>query len=250
MKQRLSLSILGVLVFACMMAVSQNSPKAPAQPKALPYTLAENDTIPKREKKMKDLDEALKEIESAMAELEVEMKKPLPPIPPIEMQKVKAEIEKALKDIDPDKIKKEVEMAMKEIDGEKIKMQIEAALSKVDMEKVRKEIEKVRDIELSKIEEELRKVRPLIEESLKDAKINVEKAKAEIEEYKAFENGLENDGLINKKGAYSIEHKDGVLTIDGKKQPEAVYNKYRSFLDKHKNFTWKKDSEGLQINNR
>ncbi|HZH00336.1 MAG TPA: hypothetical protein VEY32_04600, partial [Flavisolibacter sp.] len=129
-------------------------------------------------------------------------------------------------------------------------MQIEAAISKVDMEKVKKEIEKVREVELPKIEEELKKVRPQIEQSLEEAKKSVEKAKAEIEEYKSFENGLEGDGLINKKGTYTIEHKDGVLTINGQKQPEAVYNKYRSFLEKHKNFTWKKDGDGLNINNR
>ena len=116
------------------------------------------------------------------------------------------------------------------------------------MEKVRKEIERIKEIELPKIEAEMKKMRPEIEKSLRAAQVNIEKAKAEIQEYKDFESSLEKDGLINKK-QYTIEHKNGILTINGQKQPESVYNKYRSFLSKHKELTLKKNEEGLDINN-
>ncbi len=72
-------------------------------------------------------------------------------------------------------------------------------------------------------------------------------AKTELKEYKTFENGLQNDGLINKKEAYTIEHKDGQLIINGKIQPESVYNKYRTFLEKHKKFKLEKDENDFDL---
>ena len=88
-----------------------------------------------------------------------------------------------------------------------------------------------------------------ISSGVKDVREVIEKAKQDIKEYKAFEEALEKDGLINKKENYSIEHKDGQLIINGKVQPQAVYNKYRSFLENHKQFKWKKDEDGLDLNN-
>jgi hypothetical protein len=245
MKRNASIGIVAALVLAGFITIAQTrSAESRSQQKT-----QVQDTIPQhREGKVKDFDEAMQELEKAMQHLNAELKKPLPPIPPIDAEKMRAEINKALKDIDPEKMKAEMEKAMKEVDAEKIRAEVQASLAKVDMEKTRKELERMRDIELPKIEEEMKKMRPQIEKSLKEAKESIEKAKVEIQEYKEFESSLEKDGLINKK-QYTIEHKNGVLTIDGKKQPEAVYNKYRSFLEKHKNFTLKKDADGLDIRN-
>ena len=44
-----------------------------------------------------------------------------------------------------------------------------------------------------------------------------------------------------------MKHIDGVLEINGKKAADSVYNKYRSFLEKHKKFTIKKDSDDFDI---
>ena len=85
--------------------------------------------------------------------------------------------------------------------------------------------------------------------ALEKAKVQIEKAKQDIKEYKAFEETLEKDGLINKKENYSIEHKDGQLIINGKVQPQAVYNKYHGFLEKHKHFKWNKNENGLNLDN-
>ena len=84
---------------------------------------------------------------------------------------------------------------------------------------------------------------------MEKAKVDIEKAKVEMREYKSFVDGLEKDGLINKRDGYSIEHKNGELIINGKKQPADVYNKYRSFLEKHKKFNIKKTDDNFNINN-
>jgi hypothetical protein len=244
MKRNASIGIVAVLVLAGFITIAQNRSSSSHQQQTI-----NKDTIPhRRDGKVKDFDEAMKEMDRAMQELNVELKKPIPPVPPIEVEKMKAELDRALKEIDPEKMKAEIDKAMKQIDAEKMRANIEASMAKVDMEKMRKDIERIKEIELPKIEEQMKKLQPEIEKSLKEAKVNIEKAKAEIQEYKDFESSLEKDGLINKK-QYTIEHKNGVLTINGQKQTEAVYNKYRSFLSKHKELTLKKNEEGLEINN-
>jgi hypothetical protein len=236
-----------------------------------------NDTVPKtkpgdREKKIRDLDDVLDELNN------VDMK--------VNMEKVRKEIEEAMKKIDGDKIKMEIEKAMKEVDMDKIRKEVEASLSKVDFEKIKKEIaeamkeidfaqiqkevqeslskvdwekakaemDKVKDIDMKQVEKEMEKVKeemkdlgPTIQKEMEKAKVEIEKAKVEIKEYKEFVNGLENDGLINKKEGYSLKHKDGELFINGKKASEQTYNKYRPFLEKHKKFNIKKDDDDFDI---
>ncbi len=78
-------------------------------------------------------------------------------------------------------------------------------------------------------------------------KIEIEKAKEELKEYKTFLDGLEKDGLINKKEDYTIKHKNGELIINGKTQPAGVYSKYRSFLEKHKRLSIEKSHDDFNI---
>jgi len=245
MKRNASFGIVAVLLMVGFFTIAQTrSSSSRTQQKAIIQ-----DTVPQqREGRVKDFDEAMQELDRAMQQLNTELRKPIPPIPPIEVEKMRTELDKALKDIDPEKMKAEIEMAIKEIDAEKIRAEVHAALAKVDMEKTRKELERVRDVELKKLEEEMKKEGAEIERSLRKAKENIEKAKEEIRELKDFETSLEKDGLINKK-QYTLEYKNGVLTINGQKQPEAVYNKYRSFLEKHKNLFLRKNADGLDIRN-
>ena len=238
-----------------------------------------SDTVPiKSEKKIKNIDEAIKELEKAQVELERTIKNI--PVPSIDVQKMQLEIQKSMKEIDteklkiqidlalkeinPEKIKAQVDAAMKEIDAEKIKasvaegikeidaqkikMQVQEAMAQIDMEKINAEIAEFKKTELPKIEVELKNLKPQIEAELKKAKTEVEKAKKEMQDYKAFEDGLANDDLINKKEGYTIEHKDGKLIINGKTQPQAVYNKYRSFLDNHKKFKLEKNENDFDLN--
>jgi hypothetical protein len=67
--------------------------------------------------------------------------------------------------------------------------------------------------------------------------------------YKDFVDGLEKDGLLNKKEDYTIKHKNGELTVNGKKVSAEIYNKYRSFLDKHKELTIEKSKDNFNIDN-
>jgi hypothetical protein len=95
----------------------------------------------------------------------------------------------------------------------------------------------------------MKKLGPQIEKEMEKAKVEIEKAKIEIKEYKSFVDGLEKDGLINKKEGYTIKHKNGELTINGKKQSPEVYSKYRNFLEKHKSFNITKSDDDFNIDN-
>jgi hypothetical protein len=80
-----------------------------------------------------------------------------------------------------------------------------------------------------------------------EAKQSMEKAKTELTGYKSFIDGLEKDGLINKKDSYTIEYKNGELTVNGKKQPAELVRKYNDFLKDRKDFTIKKDNSNFNI---
>ncbi len=198
---------------------------------------SENDTIPG--KKIRDLDDALREIDKATIELNKtdwnKIEKELnDALKKLDVAKMKLDIEKDLREIDMTKLKAEMEKAMKEIDVNKIKADVDAALAKIDMDKIKLEMEKVKEIDFEKIQLELKSIKPTIEKTMAEAKVSIEKAKKEIAEYKSFVDDLEKDGLISKKGEYTIEHKNGELIINNKKQPAEDYNKYRIFLEKNK----------------
>ena len=119
----------------------------------------------------------------------------------------------------------------------------ENSLLKTENAKMKKEMEKVKNVDMKELEAgmkklsaEMKELGPKIEEEMKKAKLEIEKAKAEIREYKVFVDGLDSDGLINKKDGYTLKHKDGVLLINGKKASDGTYNKYREFLEKHPKF--------------
>lgn len=226
-----------------------------------------NDTFPKNkvEKKIRDLDDVLDELDKAEMKLNMEKVKTEweEALKKIDMDKVKMDIDKAMKEVDMEKVKAEIENAVKEIDAAKIERDVKESLAKVDWEKMKEQMEKMKDqveeiknIDMSKVktdmqrvEKEMKEMAPRIEKEMEKAKIDIEKAKEEMKEYRSFVDGLEKDGLINKKEGYSIQHKNGELIINGKKQPADVYNKYRSFLEKHKKFTMKKTDDDFNIDN-
>ncbi len=247
------------------------------QPSPGHYQQTGYDTVPKkqkdtREKKVRDLDdvieelnevdlkvdaekirkeiaESMKEFDAAKIKLEIEkaMKE-------VDMEKIQREVEASIAKVDFDKIKKEMAEAMKELDAAKIQQEIQASMAKVDWEKMKNEMQKVKEIDMSrlneemkKMQEELAKIGPEVEKSLEKAKVEIEKARAEMKEYKEFVDGLEKDGLIDKKSNYKIKHRDGVLEVNGKKVADQTYNKYRSFLEKHKSFTIDKDEDDFDI---
>lgn len=223
------------------------------------YEQTVNDTTPRKlkEKKIRDLDEILEEMNEADLKINLnEMKKEIAEaLKEINTEKIKSDVEKAIKEIDLDKIKAEVEASLAKADLDQIKKQIQDALTQLDVEKIEKEIkesiakvdwEKLKT-EMEKVEKEMKDLGPKLEKEMEKAKESLQKAKAEIQEFKSFVDGLEKEGLINKKEGYTLKHKEGVLLINGKKASDQIYNKYRSFLEKHTKFNIEKSDDDFDI---
>ncbi len=124
-----------------------------------------------------------------------------------------------------------------------IQNEVQSALAKVDMEKMKTELAKIKEIDFSNMQKELEnvklelaKIKPEIEEAMQTAK-------EAIKEYTTFIDGLEADGLIDKE-KFTIKHEDGTLWINGVKASEQVYDKYKTFLEKNKKFTYTSDGSG------
>ena len=216
------------------------------------------DTIPqKREKKVRDLDEAIAELDNIDIKMHMDkaMKEVAEAMKQIDAEKMRLDIEKSMKDVEFDKIKMDIEKAMKEVDFSKIEKEVKESLAKVDWEKMKADLEEVKkinlkevDAEMAKARKELEKIGPQIEKEMQNAKVEIEKAKVEMKEYKSFVDGLAGDGPIDKKEGYSIQHKDGKLIINDKEAAAKTYDKYRSFLKKHSKFTIEKNKDDFNIN--
>lgn len=232
------------------------------------------DTVPKTDKKIRDLDDVIdelnaidlqehmlkaqKEIAEAMKKIDgdkmrLEIEKAMREV---DLSKLRKDIEESLSKVDMEKVKKELTEAMKDFDAAKVQRDLENSIAKVNWDKIKAELEKVEKIDMSQVRDEMKKVEeklkdlgPQLEKEMDKARIEIEKAKVEIKEYKDFIDGLEKDGLLNKKESYTIKHKDGELTVNGKKASAEIYNKYRAFLEKHKAFTIEKSEDNFNIDN-
>ena len=234
------------------------------------------DTLPDRNKKIRDIDDAMDELEKSSAEVEQSIKdidfgkiekeiREATKNIHLDAAKMKADIDKALKEIDTEKIQRdiqaslskidaakiqaEVEKAVKAVDFEKIQVDVQASIAKIDWDKINQQLEVVKSMDFEKIEADIKKIKPDIEKSMKDARQSIEKAKVELKAYKNFIEELDRDGLINKKETYKIEYRNGELIVNGKKQPAEVANKYKNFLNGRKDFTIKKEDDGFNIEN-
>lgn len=210
------------------------------------------------EKAMKDVDfeKIQREFKESMSKVDFDKIKSemAEAMKSFDMEKLELELKESMAKVDFDKFKEEMAEAMKGIDLSKLELEFKESMNKIDMDKLKQELEKVKNIDMKEIEEELRKVKeemnelgPRLEKDLEKAKTEIEKAKVELKEYKTFVDGLDKDGLINKKETYTLKHEDGELYINGKKASQEVYNKYRVFLEKHKKFSIKKDDDDFDI---
>ena len=218
------------------------------------------DTVPKNkaDKRVRDLDDVLDELDRAEVKVDIgkvneQLKEAMKQI---DMAKIQMDVDKAMKEVDMEKIRAEVERVTHDIDAAKIEKELKESLASVDWENMNKQMEEMKKIDMGKLDADMKKMEiemkglgPKIEKEMENAKASIEKAKAEMKEYKSFVDGLEKDGLINKKEGYSIQHKNGELIINGKKQPADIYNKYRTFLKKHEKFTIKKSDDDFNIYN-
>lgn len=187
----------------------------------------------------------------------------------IDMEKIRLQAEEAIRKVDMEKIGREIEETIQKIDFKKIEQDVETAmneLSKIDKEKVsndirkagkelqevlekkewRKEKEEIRKIDFNQVREEMEKAKLEIsraadqvklekfnmQETMDKARLEIDKAKEELKGYQEMIYGLEQDGLLNTKEDYSIEYKQGELSINGKLQSPEVTNKYKKYFKK------------------
>jgi hypothetical protein len=215
------------------------------------------DTIPKKEKKIRDLDDVIDELNAANFKMDMEkiQKELTESMKKIDMKKMQLDMEKVMREVDFQKIQKEMEQSMAKIDFSKMEQEMATAMKEFDAAKIQREVQesiekidmKKMQLDMEKMQTELSKIGPEIEKSMEKAKVEMEKAKAEMKEYNEFVDGLEKDGLLNRKEGYTIKHKDGELFINDKKATDATYKKYKTFLDKHKKFTIEKSDDDFNI---
>lgn len=156
------------------------------------------------------------------------------------ISKAMVEVDKELKNVDWNAISKELGKSLEEI-----KKGIDEVTRELADEKVNKEI----SIEIKRALEHSR-------EAMKDAKHHLEEQKKNMEkraagssthayayvysddgdgdggtDYEAMLEHMEKDGLIDRKGDYTVQKDKNGLFINEKKQAEDVYEKYREYLN-------------------
>lgn len=138
------------------------------------------DTIPAKKKNanMRDLDREIRALEEGQSKLEALRGK--------DWDKVRADVEDALKKIETGHLQIQIEEAMRQVDFEKIQRQVEEAMKKVDLTKMQQDIQRALE-ETNKLDQQemalaMEKAQKEVKESL--SKINWEKIKKEVEETK------------------------------------------------------------------
>lgn len=162
-------------------------------------TLTQLDTVPAKPKKTIDIDEALNETTIILPDLQA--------------------------------LQKDINKSLQSIDFGKLKADVNASIASIDWDKMKKELDKIKEIDLPKIQMDLQNLQPQLDK----AKESLEKATKDLQAFQTFIDDLAKDGLIDKSKPYTIETRNGQLLINNKVQPEAVTNKYRTFLEAHKN---------------
>ncbi|HVZ55017.1 MAG TPA: hypothetical protein VG870_00035 [Chitinophagaceae bacterium] len=231
----------------CITLLSWNGQDTASPHQAATAISTPSDTVPAGDRtdhvrKIRDLDQALEDLDKAKIDIDLDQVKQ-------EMSRIRPELEKQL-----DQAKREMDRAIREMDVDKIKAQVEASVKQINWDQMKADLDKARQVDLAKIQVDMEKVnkqlddmKPQIEKQLREARVQVEMAKQELKEYKGFVDQLNKDGLIDKKKDYTIEHRDGQLLINGVKQPDSVYGKYRAFLDKHPRITLRKTDDDFRV---
>jgi hypothetical protein len=209
------------------------------------YETSDADTTPVRKKtysgrkdyKLNGIDEAIQGVDRAMIELDKGLK--------IDLGNMNKELKEALeevKNINFDKINAEVNASLREVDWENIReelkranREVEKSLKEIDHESIRAEIDAAK---VSMFNSDL--IKNSIEVGLKAARLGIGKAKKELALLVEFTDELQKDGLIKKNQAYKIEIRDHEMLINGKKQSKEVNDKYRKYF-KDGNYTWSSD---------
>jgi hypothetical protein len=189
-----------------------------------------------------EIDKAMQRLDEQMLKLDEQMKK-------LDFSKMQKEIHESINKIDFEKIGKEVQASLAKIDWDKIEVDVKDAMDKVkkvDMVKVQEEMKKVQaEMEKVKIDVNINseKIKKDVSEAMEKAKVSMEKAKVELKLMKEFTDALEADKLIDKKKGYRIEVKDNELYINDVKQSKEVNDKFRKYFRKD-NYSIINDADG------
>lgn len=256
MKQLLSWKKFPLLILACGLLLTVTF----AQSNAVKQARSGSDTLPTKHKKVRNLDEAMADLDRSEIELkqafreinqekmEKEMREAMKRME-IDMSAVEVDIARAMKDIDMEKINLDVQKAMAEIDSEKLKAEVSEAMAKVDMQKIKAEIQKAKSIDFKKMKAEMEAIQPHMKKAMKEAQVGIAQARKEITLYKNLVAALEKDGLLKQDENFTVEYKNGELTINGKKLSAEAAGRYKKYLGNKEDFTLQKDDDGLEINN-
>ncbi len=145
----------------------------------------------------------------------------------------------ALAGIDFAKIGKEASDAVNKIDWKELQNTINTSIKEaqeqvknIDWGKINVEIKQAQEEVNRELKNELGdgKLQKIIDDAMKNANEGLGEARQELRNWKDFTNGLEQDGLIDKKKGYKIEWKsDGSLYVNGNKQPKETADKYHKY---------------------
>ncbi len=100
--------------------------------------------------------------------------------------------------------------------------------------------------EMSRVKEELKLEKLDMKETMTRAYTEIDKAKEELKGYQEMIYTMEKDGLLNTKEDYTIEYRQGELSINGKKQSTEITSKYKKYFKKDM-MTIKKHDGDLKI---
>jgi len=208
----LSVICIGAIIFT-LVAWAGNPPSAKEKPTT--------DTIPAKErsfkeKKVKDFDREIKQLEDASSDVEDLKSK--------DWDKIRREIEESIDKIDFDKIKLDAQKAIRDIDVEKIQREVEESISKIDFDKIEKEIRlALKDVhvkfdkeELEGLKEELKKARKEIHEELNKQELRKDMEKFKKLDLKDLESELEEARKEIEKAKSEID----LDRLDMKKEME------------------------------
>ena len=212
------------------------------------------------EKMQKELNASLSNLNSE--KMQAELNRSLKNLDKLDIEKLQKELKESLSNINDDEFRLELKNSLKEfdkIDMEKMKKEIEEALSEVEVnvnaEEINRKVqESLRKVDMGKIKVDMEKVRDEMEKNKMDLKLDMdemhkdlEKAKKELKGYQEMVYEMEKDGLLKTNEDYIIEYKQGVISIDGKKQPDSVTNKYKKYFSKD-GITIRKENGEMNIN--
>lgn len=216
--------------------------------------------------KEKDWQDVQRHVEESISKIDVEriQQQVDYAINKIDFEKINRQVQESLRKIDFDQIQRSIDKSLEEVkkvDKEEIKQQLDKARQQVNeamqkeewkenrkeaqkhsQEEVKKALENTKK-ELARMKEEMKKQQFDFKKQFENATKEVDKAKEELKANQEMIYDMEKDGLLNTKEDYTIEYNDGELTINGKKQPQEVANKYKKNFKKKSIAIKKQDGE-------